>query len=109
VIRLASDVLRHELRASDILARYGGEEFIACLPDTEPSAARVAAERIRSNLESSAVQVTQGEGAVLRVTASIGIAAVSAGSESLERLIERADRALYDAKNGGRNRVVCAG
>jgi len=107
VIRLAADVLRHELRASDILARFGGEEFIACLPETGLEAAGVAAERIRSNLEGSSLAAAQGEGAVLRVTASLGIA-TRAGSESLEELIERADQALYEAKHGGRNRVTCA-
>ncbi|GLH69726.1 hypothetical protein GETHPA_12590 [Geothrix rubra] len=108
VIRLTSDVLRHELRASDVLARFGGEEFIACLPDTEQAAAMVAAERIRSNLEKSALQGPQGADSILRVTASIGIAAAGAGTDTLEMLIERADRALYESKRGGRNRVTCA-
>lgn len=108
VIRLTADVLRHELRASDILARFGGEEFIACLPETELEAAAVAAERIRSNLEGSSLPAAQGDGALLRVTASLGIAAARVGSESLEELIERADQALYEAKHGGRNRVTCA-
>lgn len=108
VIRLTSDVLRHELRASDILARFGGEEFIACLPETGLEAAWVAAERIRSNLEGSNLVAAQGEGAVLRVTASLGIAATRGGSQSLDELIERADQALYEAKHGGRNRVTCA-
>ncbi|HEX9011480.1 MAG TPA: GGDEF domain-containing protein [Holophagaceae bacterium] len=107
VIRLTSDVLRNELRASDILARFGGEEFIACLPDTEQSDARVAAERIRSSLEGATLPAPEDEGPVLRVTASIGVAA-SSGPESLDRLIERADQALYIAKNRGRNQVVCA-
>lgn len=107
VIRLTSDVLRNELRASDILARFGGEEFIACLPETELSDARVAAERIRSSLEGSTVPAADDKGTVLRVTASIGVAA-STSPESLDRLIERADQALYAAKNRGRNQVVCA-
>lgn len=108
VIRLTADVLRHELRASDVLARFGGEEFIACLPETELEAAGVAAERIRSSLEGSSLETVQGGEAVLRVTASLGIAAIRKGSESLDELIERADLALYEAKHGGRNRVICA-
>ncbi len=108
VIRLTSDVLRNELRASDILARFGGEEFIACLPETEQTAAVVAAERIRSSLEGSTIPISAGEDAVLQVTASIGIAVSAQGSESLNGLIERADQALYEAKHRGRNQVVCA-
>jgi diguanylate cyclase (GGDEF)-like protein len=108
VIRLTSDVLRQELRASDVLARFGGEEFIACLPDTDQESALVAAERIRLNLERSNLPDAQGQDAALKVTASIGIAAARGSSESLEVLIERADQALYEAKHGGRNRVICA-
>lgn len=108
VICLMADVLRHELRSSDVMARFGGEEFIACLPDTGQESAMVAAERIRSHLEASSLPVPEREGMDLRVTASIGIAASRAGAESLEMLIERADQALYEAKNGGRNRVKCA-
>lgn len=108
VIRLMSDVLRQELRASDILARYGGEEFIACLPDTGQDAALIAAKRIRGTLEGSSLPVPGRSDTSLRVTASLGIASVKPVPESLEMLIERADKALYAAKHGGRNRVVCA-
>jgi diguanylate cyclase (GGDEF)-like protein len=108
VIHLMSEVLRQELRTSDVVARFGGEEFIACLPDTGLEAALVAAERIRSSLERSSLPVPHGTGVDLRVTASIGIAAARAGAESLEMLIERADQALYAAKQGGRNRAICA-
>lgn len=106
VIRLAADTLRGVLRASDLVGRFGGEEFIACLPNTDVDSARIAAERIRSVLEGSSLDAGPREGRV-RITASIGIAGTRAERESLESLIARADKALYEAKGAGRNQVVC--
>ncbi len=96
------------LRGSDWLARAGGEEFIVVLPETPLEGALLTAEKIRTACESMAVD---GAAASIRVTASLGVASLSDSSEVTEavtRLLQRADRALYDAKHAGRNRVRAA-
>ncbi|MFL6247043.1 MAG: GGDEF domain-containing protein [Thermoanaerobaculia bacterium] len=106
VLQGIGKLLRDSCRVYDVPGRYGGEEFCIVLPETKPGSTTVVAERIRSRLEATALQC--GETAIA-VTASIGIAGldVSEGSELLSpaALIDRADRALYSAKNRGRNRV----
>ncbi|HEX8153596.1 MAG TPA: GGDEF domain-containing protein, partial [Thermoanaerobaculia bacterium] len=86
--------------------RYGGEEFCIVLPETKLNNTTVVAERIRTRLENAAVTVGD---ATISVTASIGIAGLDAGDTlgelSPAALIDRADRALYTAKNRGRNRI----
>ena len=86
-------------RASDVLARFGGEEFILLMPDTDLTQAVEVGERIRTTLEAHA-HLKAG-----RVTASIGVAE-RMRSESFKNWYKRADEALYQAKNSGRNRVV---
>ena len=98
--RFASD-LRSTVRQSDIICRWGGEEFILLLKDTTPEQARELGEKIRQQTEQSSISFN---GAQLRITTSIGLAQLHA-DESLEQLITRADRALYRAKQGGRNRL----
>jgi len=93
------------LRAPDLSARWGGEEFVVALPNTDLEGANVLAERVRKAIESMEIRHA---GAAIPVTASIG-AAVLRDGESVEALIDRADRAMYQAKSGGRNRVVLAG
>lgn len=103
-----------EVRSSDVSARYGGEEFIILLPGTDAVAGRALAERIRKAV--ARAPFAFGAGGSLDVTVSIGVADVKAGGAPTgadaavagERLIERADRALYEAKAGGRNLVVTA-
>ncbi|MFM2342005.1 MAG: hypothetical protein RLZZ592_1658 [Pseudomonadota bacterium] len=89
---------------AEVVCRYGGEEFLLLLPDRGAARMRALAERLRVEAESLRVFPSPG-GAGLGVTLSIGWA--SGQGEPLERLIERADRALYRAKQGGRNRVEC--
>jgi diguanylate cyclase (GGDEF)-like protein len=106
VLQAIGKLLRDSCRVYDVPGRYGGEEFCIVLPETKPGNTSVVAERIRSRME--ATQLQCGETSI-NVTASIGIAGMDA-SESNEllspaALIERADRALYSAKNRGRNRV----
>jgi diguanylate cyclase (GGDEF)-like protein len=91
------------IRSTDILARYGGDEFIVLLNNTPIEGARRLAERIRRRVERSAVLANPGGG--LRVTASLGVAALEPETE-VEALLARADRALAAAKQSGRN-VVC--
>lgn len=92
-----------DLRVLDVLARWGGEEFLVVLPGTTPEGAVVTAERLRETL--AALQVPLDRKRSTRFTVSIGVAAPSPGDDSL-KLLRRADRALYAAKNNGRNRVV---
>ena len=104
VIRALAAVIRANLRAGDIGARLGGEEFALLLPDIAPDAALAVAERIRTAIESLCVE---HEGRRIDVTASGGIAALSAGA-TLDAWVARADAALYRAKQSGRNRIVAA-
>jgi diguanylate cyclase (GGDEF)-like protein/PAS domain S-box-containing protein len=103
VLQMVAQHLSAALRTHDLPCRYGGEEFVAVLPSTSQSGAYSVAERLRRDI---AVTETNG----LHVTVSIGVASfpwVAAGSP--QALIEAADRALYDAKEAGRNRVRVAG
>jgi diguanylate cyclase (GGDEF)-like protein len=101
-------VLRGAVRKEDVLARYGGEEFVVIARETLLEGARVLAERIRRAVERSHCA---WQGRDLGVTVSIGVT-VSVGltqfveGRSERELLEAADRALYLAKQGGRNRVV---
>jgi diguanylate cyclase (GGDEF)-like protein len=106
VLQAVGKLLRDSCRVYDVPGRYGGEEFCIVLPETKPGNTSVVAERIRSRLES--MELPCGD-STIAVTASIGIAGmdVPADSEVLSpaALLDRADRALYSAKNRGRNRV----
>jgi diguanylate cyclase (GGDEF)-like protein len=92
------------LRASDFAGRFGGEEFLILLPDTTTAAASQVAERIRS-----AVIAIDIPGVERDITASLGIADLLEHAGTADGLIHEADRALYSAKNLGRNRVATAG
>ena len=94
--------LVHSLRPSDMPVRYGGEEFTVFLPGTTTENAKVIAERIRSNMENMSVVLPDGN--VIPVTVSIGFAERVDG-DTVASLIERADQAVYQAKENGRNRV----
>ena len=92
-------------RGSDYLFRYGGEEFVVVLVAASESQAAVIAESLRRQIAQSPVALANGQ--VLGVTASIGVAGHD-GHPDYERLMERADAAMYEAKRSGRNRVVVA-
>jgi two-component system, cell cycle response regulator len=103
-LREVAGVLRQSLRGDDLIARFGGEEFVAALPVAAPDAAAERAERIRCNLADRRFLVS---GKPLGVTVSIGVAyAPAARQRSVPSLIATADQGLYQAKNGGRDRVV---
>jgi diguanylate cyclase (GGDEF)-like protein len=101
-IKALAEICAKALRPHDILARYGGEEFVLTLPHTEPEGAQIVAERIRAMVE--ALELATEQGAV-RFTVSVGLSTYQKG-HGLEQVVERADQALYRAKQGGRNRVV---
>lgn len=93
-------LLQYTVRSYDMAARYGGEEFAVILPDTEKPGAMDLAERLRRAIQ-------RGEWMNRKITVSIGVATLAFG-QSIPVLIEEADRALYTAKELGRNRVVDA-
>jgi len=104
VLRLVARVLQENVRECDLAARYGGEELMAILPGAPIDACAEAAERVRRRIsEARLTRRTTGE-ELTSVTVSIGVAQFRMG-ESADRMIERCDRALYQAKRAGRNRV----
>src|SRR5215469_18070232 len=106
VLREFARVGRGSLRATDILGRWGGEEFLLILPDTTLDAALASVERLR--VLALAIRVPGGaddEEAPVRVTFSAGLATTAEGPRSLDEIIARADAALYEAKNEGRDLV----
>jgi len=97
--------LKQEVRINDIVARYGGEEFMVLLPETDTDGAYAVAERCREAIEEA--DFLRGASPVLKVSASIGVASYpSPGVLRTRDLIQRADEALYRAKDRGRN-LVC--
>lgn len=108
VLKSTANVIRAELREYDIASRYGGEEFCILLPNTSINEARVVAERLRFAVENSKLEIKSEKTSqleTLSVTISVGLAQLDV-KDMPEDLYMKADKALYDAKEGGRNRVV---
>ncbi|MEA1081463.1 diguanylate cyclase [Marinobacter qingdaonensis] len=103
VIKHTATVTKNNLRQSDTAGRYGGEEFGIILPETDAEGARIICERIRESIAQSVVETTV---APIEYTISMGIAQLSDGPENYMQWMQQADKALYAAKEGGRNRVV---
>lgn len=102
VLARIAETFRHGLRQFDLLGRTGGEEFLVLLPGTGLEQAGAIAERLRTGIETmDCDDLARG----LAVTVSIGMAALRAPGDTLQQLVERADAALYRAKNNGRNRI----
>ena len=110
VIKAVAQVLQNNVKGRDIAARWGGEEFIVFLPETPAEGAMRLAEQVRVAFSKTRIKRGGKVEVSDSVTISIGVAAISSG-EALERAIDRADGALYQAKHGGRNcvRVAAAG
>lgn len=104
-LKKIATIFKNNIRVSDTVVRYGGEEFALILPDTERNAARMVAERIRLHVENTRFE---GEEALpLRnMTISAGVACFPEDAEEEADLIHKADNALYEAKQTGRNKVV---
>ncbi|MDR3418450.1 MAG: diguanylate cyclase [Nevskia sp.] len=103
ILKSVARIAGEHLRDSDVLARYGGEEFAVLLPESDARQALIVADRIRESI--AAHHIADDEGTV-KVTISAGIANALGGDDALDRLIHRADQALYAAKKAGRNRVT---
>ena len=99
VLHLVADAMRTSVRTSDVVGRLGGDEFAVLMPETDAQLADAAAKRLVASLRS----VFQG---TPNVTASIGVVACTATEASTDDLLKRADRAMYDAKKAGKDRVV---
>lgn len=106
VLQRVADRLCGALRGTDLAGRFGGEEFLVVLPQTDLAGACVLGERIRQSIAEAPFEV--GSGSAIAVTVSVGAAALSDSTQTAEQLVEAADRALYAAKDAGRDRVVAA-
>ncbi|HEX6960123.1 MAG TPA: PleD family two-component system response regulator [Ferrovibrio sp.] len=102
VLREIGKRIVRNIRGIDMACRYGGEEFVVLMPDTDLQAAEVVATRLQQSIGGKPIATKAGE---LTVTCSIGCTAAIAG-DAADSLLMRADDALYEAKNGGRNRIV---
>jgi diguanylate cyclase (GGDEF)-like protein len=107
VLAAVGKALRDEFRKVDVVARWGGEEFVVALSGASAEGVRIAAERVRQVIASLRVErPAEGlERDPVQMTVSIGVATRHAG-ESMDSVVDRADRAMYAAKTMGRNRVV---
>jgi diguanylate cyclase (GGDEF)-like protein len=103
VLGTVAAALQHGLRERDLLARWAGDQFIALLAGSDAKTVRMVGERLRALVQAATVRVA-GSGEVLALTASIGITVVDV-NEPLDAAIARADKALDEAKQTGRNRV----
>lgn len=104
VLQQIAQVVKENVRAADVLARYGGEEFVICLPETKIDKAFHSAERIREQIEKKEFNY---DGKKIPVTISLGVASFRETPEdSVAQFIKDVDSALYQSKEGGRNRVT---
>jgi diguanylate cyclase len=105
VLKMLSKLLKDHIKGKDIAVRFGGEEFILVLPQTPIDGAYALAEHIRTGLHKMKWKIKGTGQSMGQISISLGIALYRAG-ESLEDVIQRADDALYQAKNTGRNKTV---
>ena len=106
VLKIVGKIMTHRLKEDDFVARYGGEEFSVILPDTRLVDGQAVAERLRSALAGKRLRNRRTGDDFGRVTLSLGVTSFVPG-DTPQTVIERADKALYQAKREGRNRVAC--
>ncbi len=106
VLKQLAEVIMGSIRSADTAARLGGEEFVLLMPETEASAAYDVADRMRAKIEAYEFKVSHEVG-IIHKTLSIGMSTLKlVGEDSAQELVKRADKSLYEAKTGGRNRVL---
>lgn len=105
VLKQAAEIFREHIRNSDIVARYGGEEFVVIMPETGKELAMLVGEKLRNAFADYRFHLPES-GTAERLTISIGVATFTQDGDSSREIVDMADRALYRAKEGGRNRVV---
>lgn len=108
VLKVFAERMKNSLRSFDLVARLGGEEFVAILPDVSPHRAYMVAERLRRSICDEPIPCGV-EGGTLSITTSAGGTIIEHGGHSIEEILGRADKCLYDAKHLGRNCVVFEG
>jgi len=104
VLQRLAEICRNTLREVDIIGRVGGEEFAILLPETGKNEAFDVAERLRANIAKTKVKILSDLS--IYFTVSIGVSALSPNGENIDVLMQMADKALYEAKNSGRNKVA---
>ena len=107
ILQTYAELLKNKTRNTDYVARFGGEEFILLLPETSIENAFIVAENIRTSMEKLKVRHTKSGSIIEKLTSSFGIAA-HRFDETAEAVIDRADNALYRAKQSGRNKTIKA-
>jgi len=105
VLKQVGEFLNGRIRRIDLPARIGGDEFVIICPETEKNAAQLVAERLRHGIQ----RLQDSQGKSIGITASIGVASFPDDGELPDDVLQRADRALYEAKALGKNRVCCWG
>jgi diguanylate cyclase len=108
VLRIVGSMLHDTLKGRDFPARYGGEEFVVLLPTTPLNNACIVAEQIRKNMSKKILKVIKTGESLGNITVSLGVSEINSG-DTMDSVIERADKALYLAKESGRNNVKSEG
>lgn len=104
-IQHLANCLRKHMRESDVLARYGGDEFVVLFPETDSGEAREALDRLRETIRSSPLQI---EGSAISITVCIGVATYPEHGDDVQKVLRKADAAMYRGKETGKNRVEIA-
>ncbi|EAW31278.1 response regulator protein with GGDEF domain [marine gamma proteobacterium HTCC2143] len=104
VLKTLANEVRHSIRTTDCFARFGGEEFIIIFPQINADELLLISEKIRHVLQNSEVKTDKGD--LINYTVSIGATTFRETDGNLDMVIQRADEAMYEAKKGGRNRVI---
>jgi diguanylate cyclase len=107
VIQAVSQILKAHAKETQTAARYGGEEFVLLLPETSLEEAQRIADKIRATVEKISIKNSLKNESIANITISLGVASYTQG-ESMTEFVARADSALYQSKNTGRNRVSIA-